>query len=82
LKFEGFVDMINGTFIDEISELLQSSNASNAKGKSIFAVDHTRETLAGNIEKNFNDVSTFLKFLRASVRHVMTCLLKIPWRLV
>ena len=39
LKFEGFVDMTNGTFIDEISELLQSSHASNAKGKSIFEVD-------------------------------------------
>ena len=39
-KFEGFGYVINGTFIDKISELLQFDTLSNEKGKIISEVDH------------------------------------------
>ena len=71
-KYEGFVDVLNGTFIEEISELLLSATTTGAKGKTIFEVDNAMEILAENIEKNFNDVPTFLKFMRASMRQVMS----------
>jgi hypothetical protein len=70
-KYEGFVDVLNGTFIEEISELLLSATTTGAKGKTIFEVDNAMEILAENIEKNFNDVPTFLKFMRASMRQAM-----------
>ncbi len=52
-KFEGFVDVLNGTFIEEIADLLESATAPDGKEKSIFEVDHTIEELAKNIEKKF-----------------------------
>ena len=67
-KFEGFVDVLNGTFIEEIVDLLESATAPGVKGKSIFEVDHVIEELAENIQKNFTDVPTFMKSLRASAR--------------
>jgi hypothetical protein len=63
--------VLNGTFIEEISELLLSATTTGAKGKTIFEVDNAMEILTENIEKNFNDVPTFLKFMRASMRQVM-----------
>ena len=39
-QFEGFGYVINGTFNDEISELLQFATVSNEKGKTISEVDH------------------------------------------
>jgi hypothetical protein len=63
-KYEGFVDVLNDTFIEEISELLLSATTTSATGKSVFEVDNAMEILAENIEKNFNDVPTFLKFMR------------------
>jgi hypothetical protein len=65
------VDVLNGTFIEEISELLFSATTTGAKGKTIFEVDNTMEILAENIEKNFNDVPTFLKFMRVSMSQSM-----------
>ena len=70
-KFEGFVDVLNGTFIEEIADLLESATAPGGKGKSIFEVDHAIEELAENIQKNFTDVPTFMKSLRASARQAM-----------
>jgi hypothetical protein len=54
-KFEGFVDVLNGTFIEEIADLLQSATAPGGKGKTIFEVDAIEE-LAENIQRNFTDV--------------------------
>ena len=70
-KFEGFVDVLNGTFIKEIADLLESATAPGDKGKSNFEVDHTIEELSENIQKNFTDVPTFMKSLRASARQTM-----------
>jgi hypothetical protein len=50
-KYEGFVDVLNGTFIEEISELLLSATTTSAKGKTIFEVDNAMEILDENIEK-------------------------------
>jgi hypothetical protein len=65
------VDVLNGTFIEEVSELLFSATTTSTKGKTIFEVDNAMEILAENIQKNFNNVPTFLKFMRPSMRQVM-----------
>jgi hypothetical protein len=70
-NFEGVVDVLNGTFIEEIVDLLESVTVPGGKGKSIFEVDHVIEELTENIQKNFTDVPTFMKSLRTSGRESM-----------
>ena len=55
----------------DLSNFLLSATTTSAKGQTIFEVDNAMEILAENIEKNFNDVPTFLKFMRASMRQAM-----------
>ncbi len=65
------MDVLNGTFIGEIADLLESATAPDDKGKAIFEIDHVIEELAENIQKNFTDIPIFMKSLRASARQVM-----------
>jgi hypothetical protein len=58
-KYEGFVDVLNGTFIEEISELLLSATISSAKGKTIFEVDNDMEILGRKHREEFQRRSHF-----------------------
>jgi hypothetical protein len=66
------VDVLNGMFIVEITDLLESATAPAGKGKSIFQVDHVIEEFTENIQNNFTHVPTVMKSLRTSARQAMT----------
>ena len=62
--------VLNGMFIEEIPELLESATAPDGKGKSVFEVDHTMKELAENTQKNFTKpLSTETTYLQVLPYH-------------
>ena len=58
-KFEGCTDMINGEFVEDLSNLLQEVTT-RGKTQTFYDVDVKLATLTLNIIQNFKDVSVFM----------------------
>jgi hypothetical protein len=71
-KFEGMTDMINGTFIKDLSELLNSATGDQRRRKTFYEIDTEFEKMTAPLLKNFNSMASLMPFLRASLRQTMT----------
>ena len=68
-KFEGMTDMINGAFMEDLSELLNSATGDQRRRKSFYEID--TEKMTASLLKNFNSMASLMPFLRASLRQTM-----------
>jgi len=69
-KFEGMTDMINGAFMEDLSELLNSTTGDQRRRKTFYEIDTEFEKMTASLLKNFNSMSSLMPF-RASVRQTM-----------
>jgi len=69
--FEGMADMINGAFMEDLSELLNSATGDQRRRKTFYEIDTEFEKMTASLFKNFNSMASLMPFLRASLRHTM-----------
>ena len=65
-KFEVITDALNGTFVEEIVDLLGSSTS--GKGVTIYEVNTNVEMMAEKIVKSYPSSVTLMSYIRASLR--------------
>jgi hypothetical protein len=65
-KFEGMTDVLNGTFVEEMTDLLGSPTS--GKGLAIYEVDTNFEMMAEMIVKSYPDSVTLMSYMRTSLR--------------
>jgi hypothetical protein len=70
-KFEGMTDMINGAFMEDLSELLNSATGDQRHRKSFYEIDTEFEKMTSSLQKNFTSMQSLMPFLRASLRQSM-----------
>ena len=70
-KFEGMTDMINGAFMEDLSELLNAATGDQRRRKSFYEIDTEFEKMTASLLKNFNSMTSLMPFLRASLRQTM-----------
>ena len=70
-KFEGMTDMINGAFMEDLSELLNAATGDQRRRKSFCEIDTEFEKMTASLLKNFNSMASLMPFLRASLRQTM-----------
>ena len=69
-KFEGFTDMVNGEFVNDLAGLLHDVTTSG-KTQTFYDVDVKIVTMGLTICKNFKEVPVFWNFSQGSVRQAM-----------
>jgi hypothetical protein len=70
-KFEGMADMINGAFMEDLSELLNSATGDQRRRKTFYEIDTEFEKMTASLLKNFDSMASLMPFLRASLRQTM-----------
>jgi len=70
-KFEGMTDMINGAFMEDLSELLHSATGDQRRRKTFYEIDTEFEKMTASLLKNFDSMASLMPFLRASLRQTM-----------
>jgi hypothetical protein len=70
-KFEGMTDMINGAFMEDLSELLNSATGDQCRRKTFYEIDTEFEKMTASLRKNFKSMAFLMPFLRASLRQTM-----------
>ena len=70
-KFEGMTDMINGAFMEDLSELLNSATGDQRRRLSFYEIDTEFEKMTASLQKNFTSMQSLMPFLRASLRQSM-----------
>ena len=70
-KFEGMTDMINGAFMEDLSELLNAATGDQRSRKSFYEIDTEFEKMTASLLKNFSSMASLMPFLRASLRQTM-----------
>jgi hypothetical protein len=70
-KFEGMTEMINGCFMDDLSELLNSATGDQRKRKTFYEIDLEFEKMCDSLLKNFSTIKSLMPFLRSSLRQTM-----------
>ena len=70
-KFEGMTDMINGAFMEDLSELLNAATGDQRSRKSFYEIDTEFEKMTASLLKNFSSMASLMPFLRASLRQRM-----------
>jgi hypothetical protein len=70
-KFEGMTDMINGAFMGDLPELLNSATGDQRRRKTFYEIDTEFEKMTASLLKNFNSMASLMPFLRASLRQTM-----------
>ena len=70
-KFEGMTDMINGAFMEDLSELLNAATGDQRRRKSFYEIDTEFEKMRASLLKNFNSMASLMPFLRPSLRQTM-----------
>jgi hypothetical protein len=70
-KFEGMTDMINGAFMEDLSELLNSATGDQRRRKTFYEIDTEFEKMTAPLLKNFKSMASLMPFLRASLRQTM-----------
>ena len=68
-RFEGMTDMINGHFMDDLAELLNS--ATGHRRKTFYEIDAEFEKMCKTLTDNFVSLKSLMAFLRASLRQTM-----------
>ena len=68
-RFEGMTDMINGHFMDDLAELLNS--ATGQRRKTFYEIDAEFEKMCKSLTDNFSTLKSLMPFLRASLRQTM-----------
>ena len=69
--FEGMTDMINGAFMEDLSELLNSATGDQRRRKTFYEIDTEFEKMTASLLKNFNSMASLMPLLRASLRQTM-----------
>jgi hypothetical protein len=67
-KFEGMIDVFNGAFMEDLSELLNSATGDQRHRKTFYEIDTEFEKTTASLLKNFNSMASLMPFLRASLR--------------
>jgi hypothetical protein len=70
-KFEGMTDIINASFMEDLSELLNSATGDQRHRKTFYEIDTEFEKMTASLLKNFNSMASLMPFLRASLRQTM-----------
>ena len=70
-KYEGMTELINSRFIEDFGTLLGSATGEATTRKSFYEIDKEFELMTKTIEKNFVQVSSFMVFMRASLRQAL-----------
>jgi hypothetical protein len=70
-KFEGMTDMINGAFMEDLSELLNAATGDQRRRKTFYEIDTEFEKMTASLLKNFNSMASLTSFLCASLRQIM-----------
>jgi len=70
-KFEGMTDMINGAFMEDLSELLKSATGDQRRRKSFYEIDTEFEKMTACLQKDFSSMASLMPFLGASLRQTM-----------
>jgi hypothetical protein len=71
LQFEGMTDMINGAFMEDLSELLISATGDQRRRKTFYEIDTEFEKITASLLKNFDSKASLVPFLLASLRQIM-----------
>jgi hypothetical protein len=66
-KFEGMTDMINGSFTEDLSALLNSATGDQRRRKTFYEIDTEFEKITASLLENFNSMASLMPFLRASL---------------
>jgi hypothetical protein len=70
-KFEGMTDMINGAFMEDLSDLLNSTTGDQRRRKTFYEIDTEFEKMTSSLLKNFDTIGSLMPFRRASLRQTM-----------
>ena len=63
--------MINGAFMEDLSELLNSATGDQRRRMSFYEIDTEFEKMTASLQKNFSSMASLMPFLRASLRQTM-----------
>jgi hypothetical protein len=58
--------MVNGAFMEDLSELLNSATGDQRRRKSFYEIDTEFEKMTASLLKNFNSMASLMSFLRES----------------
>jgi hypothetical protein len=64
-------DMINGAFMEDLSELLNSATGDQRRRKSFYEIDTEFEKMTASLQKKFNSMASLMPFLRVSLRQTI-----------
>jgi uncharacterized protein YjgD (DUF1641 family) len=67
-RFEGMTEMINGRFMADLGDLLNSATGDARTRKTLYEIDLEFEKMLDCLLKNFNTLKSAAPFLRASLR--------------
>ena len=70
-KFEGMTNMINGAFMEDLSELLNSATGDERRRRTFYEIDTKFEKMRSSLLKNIDSMQSLMPFLRASLRQTM-----------
>ena len=68
-RFESITEMINGAFMDDLGELLNSVTGNQRK--TLYEIDQEFEKMCEMLIKNFATIKSLMPFLRSSLRQTM-----------
>jgi hypothetical protein len=60
--------VINGAFMEDLSELLNSATGDQRRRKTFYEIDTEFEKMTASLLKNFNSMASLMPFLRVCVR--------------
>ena len=68
-RFEGMTDMINGSFMEDLGEILNA--VTGPQRKTLYEADQEFEKMTETLVKNFGTIKSLMPFLRSSLRQTM-----------
>ena len=68
-RFEGMTDMINGSFMEDLGEILNA--VTGPQRKTLYEADQEFEKMTETLVKNFVTIKSLMPFLRSSLRQTM-----------
>ena len=68
-RFEGMTDMINGSFMEDLGEILNA--VTGPQRKTLYEADQEFEKMTETLVKNFATIKSLMPFLRSSLRQTM-----------
>ena len=68
-RFEGMTDMINGTFMEDLGDMLNA--VTGPQRKTLYQADQEFEKMCETLLNNFGTIKSLMHFLRSSLRQTM-----------